>query len=562
MARVLTLFSLNRYWYTVRHLKLVQIYNRLFLRFRNRNVNRGRSPVLRLQCSCWVMVAKREPRIIGPTTFNLLHVTGDLIELGWNGPQRSKLWRYNQHYFDDLNAYDASARNDWHRKLLRCWVKDNPPTLGEGWEPYPTSLRIVNWVKWACAGNKLADPCIESLAIQARWLSQRLEYHLLGNHLFANAKALMYAGYFFSGEEAAHWLKTGLDILDKEIPEQILADGGQFERSTMYHALAVEDMLDLLNILRQLITVPDEHSNRLLKPIMQTIVGIEQRLPDMLRWLNAMRHSDGEIALFNDAAFGIAPSCDELLQYAERLSVEPLPVPAEAAIALKDSGYVRLSNSVACVLFDAAPIGPDYLPGHAHADTLSLELSLFGQRVLVNSGTSEYGISDERHRQRCTAAHNTIEINGENSSEVWSGFRVARRAYPYAQRCDTTAGHQETSAWHNGYQRLSPPISVGRRVALTANALEIEDQIQGRFTSAVSRFYCHPDVTVAQTSPDTVVLTLVEGQTIQLRNHDDAQLSVEAATWHPEFGVVQKNQCIVIKLATEKLITRFEWSQP
>lgn len=556
------MFRLLRFWRTARYLRPVQIYGRIWFHIVRPRPNLSSAPSIRLMQGAWQQPAQRQAAMTEPQDFWFLNETGSLTANGWDDPKKSKLWRYNQHYFDDLNAKGAPQRSDWHRGLIDDWLTANPPGFGTGWDPYPTSLRVVNWIKWAYAGNQLVISSVESMAVQARWIRKRLEYHLLGNHLLANAKALIFAGSFFTGKEASSWLKTGLNILEKEIPEQILTDGGQFERSTMYHALAVEDMLDLLNILRKVITAPDEHSNRLLKSIMRTIVEIEQRLPNMLRWLIAMRHPDGEIALFNDAAFDIAPSCDELLQYADRLAVNPLSIEPDTAIALKDSGYVRLSNSAACVLFDAAPIGPDYLPGHAHADTLSLELSLFGQRLFVNSGTSEYGISEERHRQRSTAAHNTVEINGENSSEVWSGFRVARRAYPYSRRCETKAGHQEASAWHSGYQRFSPPVSVGRRITLTAEVLEIEDQIQGGFASAVSRLYCHPDLAVSQLSPDTISLQLADGHKAQLSIDGDAQLSVEVATWHPEFGLVQKNQCIVIRLATQRLITRLEWSQP
>ncbi|MFB1490650.1 MULTISPECIES: heparinase II/III family protein [unclassified Thiocapsa] len=53
---------------------------------------------------------------------------------------------------------------------------------------------------------------------------------------------------------------------------------------------------------------------------------------------------------------------------------------------------MHLEAGSAVALLDVAPIGPDYLPGHAHADTLSFELSLFGQRVIVNGGTSRYRI--------------------------------------------------------------------------------------------------------------------------------------------------------------------------
>ena len=80
------------------------------------------------------------------------------------------------------------------------------------------------------------------------------------------------------------------------------------------------------------------------------------------------------------------------------------------------------------LIFDAAAVGPDYIPGHAHADTLSFELSIGRERVFVNTGTSQYGSNLARHSERRTAAHNTVEVNNADSSEVWSSFRVGNRA--------------------------------------------------------------------------------------------------------------------------------------
>ncbi|MEY6432337.1 heparinase II/III-family protein [Thioalkalicoccus limnaeus] len=72
-----------------------------------------------------------------------------------------------------------------------------------------------------------------------------------------------------------------------------------------------------------------------------------------------------------------------------------------------------------------------------HADTLSFELSLFGQRTIVNGGTSRYGSGPERLAERSTAAHSTVQIDGADSSEVWGGFRVARRARPFRRKADS-----------------------------------------------------------------------------------------------------------------------------
>jgi len=173
---------------------------------------------------------------------------GSLEKLGWDDPGTEKLWRYNQHYFDDLNAENSNQRVSWHQALLINWVTHNLPGQGTGWEPYPTSLRIVNWIKWALAGHHLPDVCVQSLAVQVRWLTKRLEKHLLGNHYFSNAKALVFAGLAFEGKEADAWLQKGLRIIELQLPEQVLSDGGNFERSPMYHSIFLEDMLDLINV--------------------------------------------------------------------------------------------------------------------------------------------------------------------------------------------------------------------------------------------------------------------------------------------------------------------------
>ena len=226
-----------------------------------------------------------------PTRFRFLNVEGELVKPGdWNSEAFAKLWLYNLHYFDDLNAEAAIERVDWHRVLIHRWIEENPPGTGNGWEPYPLSLRIINWIKWYFSGNELDAPASHSLTVQVRFLMCRLERHILGNHLFVNAKALVFAGCFFEGEEAKAWLLKGLSILDCQIPEQILRDGGQFERSTMYHALAYEDMLDLLNLSK---AFPGQFDALEMGPREWGKI-----IEGMGRWLRVMCHPDGEIAFF------------------------------------------------------------------------------------------------------------------------------------------------------------------------------------------------------------------------------------------------------------------------
>ena len=543
--------SMSKYWHTLRYLRPVQFYGRLWFQIAKSKIDASTPPSRRPPPDKWIESAKRAPSLLGPDHFWFLNVEGKLSEVRWDGSEREKLWRYNQHYFDDLNAQDNQARSDWHRDLLHAWVEDNPPGAGTGWDPYPTSLRIVNWIKWAHAENTLSDALHHSLAIQTRWLMQRLEWHLLGNHLFSNAKALVFAGLYFQGTEAEKWLTKGFEILKREVPEQILSDGGHFERSTMYHALALEDMLDLCNVFRM--------NKASLDPEQQALTADwASRVDSMLFWHTAMCHPDGEISFFNDAAFGIAPSTDELFSYAARLGFNRLG--AQAGITrLAHSGYTRLEAHDAVAIIDTAPIGPDYLPGHAHADTLSFELSLFGCRVFVNSGTSLYGLSDERSRQRGTKAHNTMVVDGENSSEVWSGFRAARRARPLGYK-DESGTELKVACSHDGYMRIKGGPLHTRKWRLSAKQFKVEDSLSTlTFDSADARFHMHPNVDI-KIDAENKCGTLLLSNGIEIEwQCEGGDPRVEQSTWHPEFGVAIPTACLIVPLKGGRADLSLSW---
>lgn len=540
----------SRYWHTLRHLKPVQFYGRAWFRLNRSSPDLAPAPGLRHMSGRWVQPASKSQSLLGSTTFSFLSKTRILAKpIDWDDPSADKLWRYNLHYFDDLNGVNAAARDAWHKDLMRRWVRENPPAQGVGWEPYPTSLRIVNWIKWSLAGNELPGICTHSLAVQARWLASRLEIHLLGNHLFANAKALTFAGLFFDGDEASRWLEKGLRILEREVAEQILTDGGQFELSPMYHALALEDMLDLCNVAA---VYPSALPKRSILPVADWPEVVRR----MRRWLKAMCHPDGEISFFNDAAIGIAPSLEELERYAGRLGFEPCQMHVNAVIHLASSGYIRFQQDPMIVLLDVAPVGPDYLPAHAHADTLSFELSLFGQRVIVNSGTSCYGDDEERLWQRGTAAHGTVLIDHENSSDVWGGFRVGQRARPYISAIDRSNSTIRVEAYHDGYKRL-PGGNIHQRCwVLDENRLSIEDTIRGSFHEAEARFYLHPSIKTKgkPDRPNELVLKLPQGQNVWL-TIEGGTLSQEPSIWHPTFGRNEPSSCLVVRMHNTILVT-------
>ena len=219
---------------TVKYLKISQIISRVKLQFRRITPDLASAPRISIPVNEFQTVVQSQPTMLSESRFRFLNLSSDITKAeDWNLPNKDKLWLYNLHYFDDLTSLEFSQRVNWHRKSIQCWIDENTPGFGVGWEAYPSSLRIVNWIKWFLLGDNLRREWLDSLAIQARYLTNNLETHLLGNHLFSNAKALMFAGIYFQGAEAENWYQIGLKIIEKELLEQVLADGGNFEISPM-----------------------------------------------------------------------------------------------------------------------------------------------------------------------------------------------------------------------------------------------------------------------------------------------------------------------------------------
>jgi uncharacterized heparinase superfamily protein len=510
------------YFHTIRYLRPIQIVGRLKRYFRLNKINNHPAPKLRKSSGRWVIPARRSQRLLKKNVFCFLNQTHEIIEAeDWNNPDWEKLWLYNLHYFDDLTSINATDRTFLHNSLISRWINENPFGKGNGWEPYTISLRAVNWIKWHLVGNKLNRNQIQSLAVQIRFLAKNIEIHLMGNHLFANAKALIFSGLFFSGSEANKWYETGYKIYLAEILEQTLEDGGNFELSTMYHSIILEDLLDILN-LHYLFGRPPPNE-------------IKTFIIKMLTWLTSMCHPDDEISFFNDAALDNTPATKELFRYSDQLGFTK-PINTPGLTDLKTSGYTRVCLKNAVAIIDRAAVGPRYIPGHAHADTLSFELSIFKHRVIVNSGTSLYKNGYERSRQRGTSSHSTLMIDNQNSSEVWAGFRVARRAKIHKVETFKNNGSFYLSAQHDGYKRLNGSPIHKRSWVFSDNKLEVLDEITGKGIHDIKIiFHLHPIVKIFDVKENQVVIMLKKNKII-FEFEGAGKVLIKKSTYHPEFG--------------------------
>lgn len=461
--------------HTIRYLKPIQLRYQLWYRLRNywRRAVKFHYPVsveatgIPLSFTPWI----EKPVSLQNNTFTFLNVSNGFPanKINWDEPAFGKLWAYNLNYMDYL--HQPGITKETGLRLIEQFIQDLPFNKN-GKEPYPIALRGINWIKFFSKYSILNTQYSNSLFAQYKILCNNLEYHLLANHLLEDGFSLLFGAYYFKEET---FYKKANKIIVAELEEQILDDGAHFELSPMYHQIILDRLLDCINLLQ---------NNRCFANQQELLDKMIEKAGKMFYWLNAITFSNGDIPLFNDAAPNIAPTTRQLNEYSASLNLHP----ATCNLQLKDSGYRKFTGTNYECIIDIGPIGPSYQPGHAHADTFNFELNIKNFPFIVDTGISTYEQNITRFAERGTAAHNTVTIQNRNSSEVWSSFRVARRASVKIIK----ESDQGISAEHNGYRMLK--TTHRRKLNFTESAIEITDTLTGKIREGKAHFLFSPGV--------------------------------------------------------------------
>lgn len=544
--------------YTVKHLKCKQVMGRIYKYLQYRLENRNRflaqnlpgfsgckwpwdvnflQPGMQTNCASDIVVGKF-------TFLNNIQNVGWMPD--WHCRHLPKLWQYNLHYFEwlwSLEYEDAKA-------VSLDWIANHGIAKGQvGWEPYPISLRLMNlcgvffgkYRQQTIANESFIRQLWKSIYLQSQWLMRHLELHLLGNHYFENAVALAFVGSCFKGETAGKWLDKGLEILQKEIPEQILADGMHFELSPMYHSR-------ILYLLAILAATGNSNICDLVK----------EPLKRMTRTLDCLCHPDCQIALLNDSAFGIYNTPDQLISYAGNFIKV---VNSDVGIfALPNAGYYGFrGNDGTYLICKAGQIGPDYIPGHAHADIFTFELSLKGHRVVVDSGVNDYEASSMRQYSRSTKAHNTVEIGAQDQCEMWAAFRVARRGYPQNVEWKTGENGFNLRASHDGYKRLKGnPVHNRKFCWDKSGKLAVKDVVTASRPQTISsRIHLHPSCKIDSLNNNSARVAY-SGGSFEVTFYGNGNLSVQDSYYCPEFGVIIPNKALTFSYSGCNTETEFK----
>lgn len=514
--------TLKLYINTLNNLKVIQIYYRLFYLIRNKFCLNSRT----LKKYNSIVHLSLEYNLLNNISFSpndnsfifLNNKHKFFKKVDWNYSNLGKLWTYNLNYFDFLHQKDMSK--EIGRDLILQYI-NNDSILKDGKEPYTISLRGINWIKFLCYHNINEHIINQTLYNHYQLLLNNLEYHLLGNHLLENAFSLLFGAYYFKDEML--YIKSK-KLLISELKEQVLNDGAHFELSPMYHQIILWRLLDCISLLKHNKWKNDEVFYSFLK----------FNATKMLSFSNKITYSNGDIPMVNDSAHNIAPSFNEIMDFAHKLGLIYSP------IELDDSGYRKVNTDNYELFVDIGEIGPSYQAGHAHADMLNFELYLNGAPFIVDTGTSTYENNELRQVERSTQSHNTVTINSKNQSEVWGGFRVGRRAKIVKQE----QSNKLLEGAHDGYYKL---VGLHSRQFSSSNSnLTIIDTFS-KYThvKAEANFHFYSDVNINIINDNSIECN--NGVKMKFDSTEKIKLTKEYYQLAKGFNTTSKSQKLIVK---------------
>jgi len=392
----------------------------------------------------------------------------------------TRLWKTLLHEFPYALDLAWAARTSGEPRygerclaLMRSWSAEaaigRPGFARDSWNARAVATRLVNWALAAHVLDLDADGddgrfVARAVTLHGWYLHQNLELDIRANHLLRDA-----AGLIFAHELVGAW-PDALGLLEAQLAEQVLEDGCHYERAPHYHAIVLQDLLEVRALLAE-----------------RCPAWLTAAIARMAGFLDYLLPADGELPLFGDTWHG-EPAPRRLLAEAGA-ATPPAPGAPERA-----SGLVVLRAGPVHAVIRAGAHGPDFQLGHAHADLLSFEASVGARRLVTDTGTGSYDAGTARNRLRSTAAHNTVQLDGAELLEAWGSFRSGRRGR--ARVCGRgAAGPVEwIHAAHDAWSFLPGRPRHDRLLAICPARIVVLDLVSGGGRHRLrSAFHLHPD---------------------------------------------------------------------
>jgi hypothetical protein len=461
---------------------------------------------------------------------------------------------------------EAFAKEIVHQ--CRSWREQNPFLIGVSWKsPLEMGLRLVSWayVATLARGIPRLDDFFREEMQQTLYQHQHFisvfhaRHSSANNHLVGEMAGLYLASVVWPWfAETPRWKALARHQLHHAMAEQIEPDGVGKERAIEYQLFTIELFLAAA-ALGSLSGDPfsDSYWQRLaaMTSFIRTVsdhrghfprwgdgdgsraVALPDTLPQRAAALSSCVGGKGEAETIRT----VADLRLWLLRWGRDATDLPGSAPATAranTVTFPQGGYAVLSTAYGgedeiIVAFDAGPLGLEPLAAHAHADALSIWVSLGGREFLVDPGTfSYYSAGPWREYFRGTGAHNTVRVDGVDQSIAGGRF-----LWRWAARCRLEAvlagtecevgGMHEVGGVHEGYTRLRDPLVHRRQLRLSAvdRCLWICDRLHCAGSHRVEIFFHFSAACSVSRTGDHTFVAEQAGQ--RLRINLDARTSAE-----------------------------------
>jgi uncharacterized heparinase superfamily protein len=448
----------------------------------------------------------------------------DPLRFGWSG-DGDPLWMYTLHYHGWLSAPQCDV--DLGRATILDWIEEH--RSGVGWEPYPTSMRLLHWIGWlAQHGGSLhaaqLETVLASMSAQLQHLAAHIEVHIDGNHLWTNAVALAAGSLALVGPVPSRLQEDAATRLLAIVRDQVASDGVHGERTPTYHCLLAEQ-------LAQVVVLAEPRMPGLADPLRL----VAER---MVTATAAFTHPDGDVALWGDSQLGAPVTPRTLARRFERGLVTDDATCAPSGLARRVWGPFTL-------LWNRGGVGLPYQVGHIHADCLALEVSVGTTRVLVDGGVGTYVEGDERSYSRSTAAHNTVTVGGRDQHELWKSHRIGGRAIVH----DVVYGDERLAGEVQGFRSNT----VHRRdVRRAKDGFVVTDALVGDERGVLRWFV--PEALPLRATQDGALVFLPRGGAVELRITGGA-VEIEPAPGWTAMGVAAPRRCLRVAVGSQPVIT-------
>ena len=457
-------------------------------------------------------------------TFSFGLITKKVNFNNWSYNSPNLLWEYNLFYFDFLFSRKFISNKSLCLKLInKCIIISYLKKKHTMWDAYPTSMRLINLIKFCIFHNINSYKINESIFNHIEHLKKNLEYRLDANHLLTNLIAINFGNLFLKSED-----NTSLEynkILFNEIKIQF-ENYLHYEKTPSYHNLLTEKLIEYIIVKKYLKIKISNNEYLLIKNLINTSKNFS--------------HPDNYPVFFNDTNF----DCLNFKQLEKLFKTNFKKINFSFSEKQLDRSFLVLKNKKIFLISKCCGPNPVFNPGHSHADVLSFEVSLNNKRFIINKGISTYSDIKQRNKERSTKSHNCLYINDENSSQIWSLFRIGKKSKIKELNINLKKKIIECS--HDGFSKIFKNILHKRKWNIISNKIFIDDKIIGYSGDFFLNFNFSPAVKLFYKNNQSVSFKI--GQSYGLIYFSNSKkISIKNSFYYPKFGYKKRMKSLIIE---------------